>query len=648
MKRVRAVATLLSPAERAYLERGRAAFAVRFPGQDFAAPSWNIRHLKKSGSGGGNVSLLFAGIANRQCRNNLPDRFAEVVKAYLAICGKEPGTLYNRSTAARWLWEALEVRLGGHGELFKWESLGKEDAERAEDMMLESGMKPSSVYRRCVDLQVMLTGLAEAGVIAAVSPDFRTPRQESADRMTLAGQEARLSLLPSEEAITALADVFAGKYALSPFEQLVSCIPALMFASGLRVSEPLQLTTNPVRKEGERHFLFYFKAKGHGTIEEKIPLSAGQAALAQEAVRRALELTRDARVRAKELVASPHQFPLPNWAMDKDWLTAREIGDLLGAQGAMYLSRHVETRRDPVAKVAVFNRSSLQCYLQTLREKNFQESIRGVTMRADGTWLPLDEALFICFKNAGHSEKGTSSLMVSLIRQQQVGTFLGGSGNGAKSVFERLGLLEKDGRAININSHQIRHYVTSKASGAGIADTYLVRWQRRAHEGDLLAYKHLTSEERLRRLREHIRAGRLKGDIAAMYFSLASDERDIFLESVVQAVHVTHLGFCVHDFNASPCPSAMNCVKRCGSYLFDTGDASQRRRLVDLQRRNERALQDALVAQDAGGGLLVAEWVDELKATDEGLRIILATAPIDDSAIVAPFEHDSSKYRSLD
>lgn len=648
MKIVRPFARPLSPAEHAYLERGRVAFEVRFPGQDFAAPSWSIRHLQKSGSGQGNVSLLFAGIANRQCRENLPDRFAEVVKAYLAICGKEPGTLYNRSTAARWLWEALEVRLGGHGELFKWESLGKEDAERAEDMMLESGMKPSSVYRRCVDLQVMLTGLAEAGVIAAVSPDFRTPRQESADRMTLAGQEARSSLLPSEEAITALADVFSGKYALSPSEQLVSCIPALMFATGLRVIEPLQLTTDPVRKEGGRDFLFYFKAKGHGTIEEKIPLSAGQAALAQEAVRRALELTRDARVRAKELVASPHQFPLPNWAMEKDWLTAREIGDLLGAQGTMYLSKHVETRKDPVAKVTVFNRSSLQCYLQTLREKYFQESIRGVTRRADGTWLPLDEALFICFKNAGHAEKAINPLMVSLIRQQQVGTFLGGHGNGLKSIFERLGLLEKDGRAINLNSHQIRHYVTSKASGAGIADTYLVRWQRRAHEGDLLAYKHLTSEERLGRLREQVRAGRLKGDIATMYFSLATDERDIFLDTVVQAVHVTHLGFCVHDFNASPCPSAMNCVKRCGSYLFDTSDALQRQRLVELQRRNERALQDAEAAQKAGAGLLVAEWVDELKATDEGLRIILATPPKDDSAIVAPFEHDSSKYRSLD
>ncbi len=556
--------------------------------------------------------------------------------------------MYNRSIAARWLWAALEVRLGGTSELFRWESLGKEDAERAEDLMLDSGMKQSSVYSRCVDLHVMLRGLAEAGVIAVIVPDFRTPTQKSTDRMTLAGQEARSLLLPSEEAITALADVYAGKYALSPFEQLVSCIPALMFATGLRVIESLQLTTNPVRKEGGRTFLFYFKAKGNRVVEEKIPLSAGQASLAQEAVCRALELTRDARARAMELVASPHRFPLPSWAMEKEWLTAREVGSLLGAEGATHLSKSVETKKDPVAGIVLFSRSSLQDHLQTLRERNFQESTRGVTRRGDGTWLPLNEALFICFKNEGHAKRRVNPLMVSLIRQQQVSTFLGGQSCGLKSVFERFGLLEKDGRPINFNSHQIRHYVTSKASGAGIADTYLVRWQRRAHEGDLLAYKHLTSEERLRRLREHVKSGRLKGDIAAMYFSLASDERDIFLETVVQAVHVTHLGFCIHDFNTSPCPSAMNCVKRCGSFLFDTHDALQRQRLADLQRRNARALEDAQAAQAAGTGLLVAEWVDELKATDEGLRIILATVPKGDSDIVAPFEHDPSKYRSLD
>ena len=646
MSRVGTIAGSLSSAESRYLERGRAAFSVRFPAQDYAASAWDIRHLKKSGAGQGNVSLLFTRIAKDHRKEVLPHRFSNMVKAYFAVSGKEPGTMYNGSTAARWVWEAIRERLGGNEDAFSWSGFSKEDAERAEELMLQSGMKPSSAYRRCVDLQALLGGLAEVSVIAPVMPDYRTPRQESLDRMTLDGREARAALLPSEEAIRCLADVYSGRYELTPFEQLLSCVPALMFASGLRVIEPLQLTTNPIRKEGNRVFLCYFKAKGKSVVEEKIPLTASQALLAQEAVTRALELTRETRKRAKELVESPYTFPLPIWAMEKDWLTELEVAGL-GMMPAR-LKERVETKKDAATDALIFSRPSLQEHLQRDRERLSLESIRGVTKRANGTWLPLDEALFICFRHEGHKERCTSPLMVSLVRQQQVGTFLGGHSNGLKSIFERLALNERNGRAICLNSHQIRHYVTSKASGAGIADAHLARWQRRAHEGDLEAYKHLTSEERLRRLREHVKSGRLKGDIATMYFALAPDERDIFLETVVQAIHMTHLGFCVHDFNTSPCPSAMNCVKRCGSYLFDTGDEIQRKRLIGLQIRNSRALDDAEAAQAAGNGLMVEEWVRELKATDEGLRIILDAEPNGDSTVVAPFADSPSKFQGVE
>lgn len=644
MSVITAIGAPLSHAEESFIERGRAAFAVRFPGQDYDAKSWSIRHLKKSGSGQGNVSLLYTRIAKGHQSEVLPSRFAAAIKACLAVGGKEPGSMYNCSTAARWLWEAMDRRLGGNHEAFSWAGFGKEDAERAEEIMIESGMKSNSIYRRCIDLQGLLATLAEAGVIAPVVPDFQTPRQDSADRLTLDGQEARAYLLPTEEAINALADIYNGQHELDPFDQLLSCVPALMFASGLRIIEPLQFTTNPIHKEGKRYFLSYFKAKGRHAIEEKIPLTSKQAALAQEAVRRAQDLTRDARVRAKELVDSPHQFPLPQWAIEREWLSVQDVTELLGTSSAAIL-KHVETKHDQVSNTKFFSRSSIQEHLQKQRGRFCLESIRGVTKRADGTWLPLDEALFICFKHAGHGSKGSSRLIVNLVRQQQIGTFLGGHGNGLESIFERLGLCEKDGRPICLNAHQIRHYVTSKASGAGVADPHLVRWQRREHEGDLAAYKHLTSEERLRRLREHVRSGRLKGDIATMYFALAQDERDIFLENVVQAVHVTHLGFCVHDFNTSPCPSAMNCVKRCGSYLFDTKDDGQRKRLIDLKLKNTRALEDAQTAEAAGNGLMVEEWVRELKETDEGLQIILAAESGVDSPLVAPFSDSPSKFR---
>lgn len=647
MSVVSALAITSSSAERAYVERGKAAFTVRFPGQDYETSSWSIRHLKKSGAGQGNVSLLFTRIAKGHRQVDLPSHFSRVIKACFAIGGREPGTMYNGSTTARWLWEAIRQRVGESGEAFSWAGLRIDDAERAEDLMLESGMGSNSAYRRCVDLQSILTSLAEAHVIAPMSPTFRTPRQDSLDRHTLAGRAARDALLPSEEAIAALADIYNGQYDISPFEELMACVPALMFASSLRIIEPLQFSTSPIRKEGGRHFIYFFKAKGGKVVEDKIPLSSNQASLARNAVDRALVLTSEARVRAKELAESPHKFPLPNWAMEKEWLSESDVAALLGV-ATVVLPRSVERKVDDSSRLTVFSRSALQDHLQSFRERHCQESVRGVTKRANGTWLPLHEALFICFRYQGHEEKGTSPMLVTLLRQQQIGTFLGGHANGLKSIFERLGLTEKDGRPICLNSHQIRHYVTSKASGAGVADAYLVRWQRRAHEGDLEAYKHLTSEERLRRLREHIKSGRLKGDISTMYFSLADGERDVFLATVVQAIHITHFGFCVHDFNSSPCPSALNCVKRCGSFLFDTADQAQRERLVTLQIRNARALQDAEATLVSGDGVLADEWVRDLRETDEGLRIILLAEDVHGTGVVAPFGDSPSKFQKLE
>jgi hypothetical protein len=66
--------------------------------------------------------------------------------------------------------------------------------------------------------------------------------------------------------------------------------------------------------------------------------------------------------------------------------------------------------------------------------------------------------------------------------------------------------------------------------------------------GDLEAYKHLTTSERLGALKAALKAGRMRGQIADMYFSLKEDVRDLFLEGQLQAVHVTPLGLCVHDF----------------------------------------------------------------------------------------------------
>lgn len=635
-----------SAAELAFIERGKAAFAELFPGQRFENDSWDLRLLKKTGDGSGNSELHFTRL---ETGGRIVERFANIAKAYLAISGKALGTMVLDVLGCRWLWEACRERRAGEEHAFTWQGFRKDDAERAEELMIASGLNASTVYRRCKNIRGLLKAIAIAGIIAPMEPVFRTPRTDSLDRLTLAGQEARMDKLPSEEAIHALARLFNDESDLTPFERLLMCVVAIMFASGLRISETLQLQTNALRKEGEKFFLCYFKSKSKRR-EEKMALSRKQAELVEEVIRRALELTGASRKRAAELVASPYVFPLPNIDDEKLEFSTVEVDALLNMRpkSSQKLPLEVLRRRVPNSHRVMFDRITLQKYLQAQRERYAFETIRGVTLRADGTWLPIDQALFIAFRYANHGWKGMNPLLVELLSQEQVGDFLGSSEGRPASIFERLNLTEKGGKPINLNAHQIRHYVTAKSAGAGISDAHLMRWQRREHAGDLEAYKHLTIEERVTRLREHVKSGRLKGEVATMYFQLAANERDVFLENVVQAIHVTHLGFCVHDFNAAPCPKALNCVKGCGSYLHDTADKQQRNSLLKLKVVNSHALNDAKRAMKESQGVLVKEWVADLKATNDGIDQILATVPSDGTTVVAPFDGKPSRFEPLE
>jgi len=284
----------------------------------------------------------------------------------------------------------------------------------------------------------------------------------------------------------------------------------------------------------------------------------------------------------------------------------------------------------------------------------YLHSIRGplwVVDRRDGTRQMLSETLFIQFHNAGHATRSTNPLLVEPVREQAINDFLGGRVSGSyrtKAAFERYNIGDDHSRFFSMHSHQFRHWVTTKAAQAGVPDHVIVRWQGREHSGDLQAYKHLTPDERLATLKAALKAGRIKGQIAEMYFSLNEDVRDVFLEGQLQAVHVTPLGLCVHHFQVTPCPKFLNCVKDCEDYVLDTANAGHIKNLVQLQVRTQLALDQAL-QQHAKGELDVSEnWIAEAQATLSGVRRILEAASAQPVAAVRPFSGKGSRFEALE
>jgi hypothetical protein len=580
----------------------------------------------------------------------LPPRFGDVVKAFVLLIDSPAKTMTLRAIAARMLWRAVEKRLGKAE--FSWADLCEQDLVETEQQMLEC-WGTASTYKECTMLQRMVDTLAAAPYGAIVRPlkgAFRTPRPDDFDRYTLAGQDLRQAKMPPEEAIFAIGKMFSG-LATNERERLVVCALALLLATAFRVGEVLTLPLDCEVTEGsgadEKYGLRFYKEKSPSG-EKRLAvrwLTAAQAELAKAAITEVKSHTEAARKRARILEQHPDTVLLPDVSPD-ELLAQDQVANLLGcARQSVYTIPVSKLPRQLSGQGYLFRASDVMTYLFSRRAPLW------VVDRRDGTYQLLSETLFIQFLNAGHANKAMNPLLVEGLHEQALNDFLGGrvekNRTIMKSAFERYNIRNDNGQFYEMHTHQFRHWVTTKAAQAGVPDHLIARWQGREHIGDLNAYKHLTPAERLETLKAALQHGRVKGQIAEMYFSLKEDVRDVFLEGQLQAVHVTPLGLCVHDFKVTPCPKFLNCVKDCEDYVLDTANKIHISNLVQLQSRTELILDQARQQQAKGEEDLSENWIAEVEATLTGVQHILDAASGVPAGTVQPFKGKRSRFERV-
>jgi len=637
------------------VRQGRALFTTLFRGcgYDFEAPRWDIRHLRTSHHKKANAQVHFT-IYGSQV-DPLPPRFANVVKAYVLLNKGAAATMVLRVDTARLLWVAVLQRLGD-AEAFDWSLLIEDDLLRTEQVML-AHWSPSTTYKRCTQLQLMMRVLAAApcgGIVRPMEVAFVTPRPEDSERYTLDGQQERMKRLPSDEAICAVGDIYA-KYAKEPEDRLIACVLALLLATALRIGEVLTLPLDGLTSEGSgpsrRWGIRYHKEKSRGGKKQLAVrwMTPKQAELAKHAIHQVRKLTVDARKQARVLEAHPDRVVLPRTAANSI-LGRKEVARLLGIDKVSVgtipsskLPRQVAQRRGDHVIRYQYRAADVSRYLLSRRSRLWTID------RRDGTRQKLSESLFIVFRNFFHRHRATIPLLVDCVTEGSINDFLGGKGKrGSVSGFARFGLKDRDGKTFKLHTHQFRHWVTTKAAAAGVPDEIIARWQGREHLGDLAAYKHLTPAERLATLKDALKSGRAQGRLSEMYFSLKEDVRDAFLEGQLQALHVTPLGLCTHDFKVAPCPKMLNCVKDCDDYLFDTANQTHRYNLVQLQLRTELTLNQALAQKDRGERDLSENWIAEAQATLAGVQRVLSAQALGDTTVVRPFAGRGSRFEPLE
>jgi integrase len=658
-----------SDLEAAWIATGREALTTLLPDADFDAPVWNPGALVRTTASRGQ-RIYFT--AHGSTAEPLPDRFGHPVKAWVVTGRVTPSRMNQRATAARWLWIALAERLGADAAwAFSWGDLQMADLQRAEQLMHERGMRASARYQAATSLGDLARQLGRAGVAPPLSFTPATPRPRSNDNPAVADLEELAEGVVTPAALAALADIF--HHAQTWRDQFYSALMALLIATGLRWNEIVTLPVEPLeevehdastpsggRKRVTLTRIRRHKAKskrGGGAGAKSIEyqwLTESQAELARLAVERLQALTAEARRVAVILQQSGRTWRWPG-ARPND-VGNEEIRELLACDqtnATIILNAIVAATpesRVPDERNAKYLRvrtNAFEAYMTARQEWSALEVVRARGGRA----AQLASESLVCLRaNEGHMTRPTLPLIDKVSNQKLERWLDGDVSEGQPGVFERfeqeygVRFREPDGTRVTVNSHDCRRLFVTNGLRAGATTVDIARWQGREHVGDIAAYDKRSMADKVRAVKAAIGAGKLRGTVQQVYVQLADDVRDQWLEGQVQAMHVTPLGLCVHDFSAAPCPLALNCVKGCQDFLTDPGDASQRGHLVQLQRRTRTLLAEAESAT-AAGTPLAPSYVHDLQETDQHLTHILSADGAGNDGLVRPFADRETRHR---
>ncbi|MBN7828837.1 hypothetical protein J5H37_12840 [Stenotrophomonas maltophilia] len=451
-------------------------------------------------------------------------------------------------------------------------------------------------HKTGLQLQAVFDFLRENSLVPSL-PAWKSPFKKPViltEDLGEAGQAHRMKKLPTNEAMLAVADVFA--QADDRESQFYSSIFILLMAAPGRVSEVLKLPIDCIQWEEDddgnlQMFLRWNAAKGKGATKKwVVPVMHD---VVKEAVRRLIEIGAPAR----ELVRA---------AFEGSTSSSEDVGtsNLIKEFGGFYWPFLDEKR--------VLTTWSALCLH---RENEFS---REKEIRPDSWRIP----------SANEVNKRLGA----------------GSGHG-ESLFDRMGLRNLDGTRITLTSHQLRHWLSTMSERAGMDDYSLARWAGRAKVSDNRHYDHRSPEERLEAARGLLPMQpaplleRIKQRQPVTYQELGTDR--------LGTAKATLYGMCVHDYAMAPCQKQRECMT-CKEHACIKGDHVALDRIRLLEAQTEKLLQQAMKAHE-DGDFGADRWVDNHKwklAHVKAMRMALEHPNVLEGAVLRiPDGHDPSPVR---
>ncbi len=616
-----------------FVEMCRSKLTVFGPELPFQEDVWDVTDaVATKGKGNKRERITFSNAAtvDEKAPQMMREPFLSFAKAYVRYMhGMRPTkSIHNRMAALR----AIEAALLESGTTPDPVRIDSRVLNRAAQVVADR-FSEGAAYRVGGQIEMLGTFLVENRLVT-VPVRWRNPikRPSSAVRVGKKFDERREEKMPSSAALDALPRIF--RLATEPADVITVSIAAILLASPDRVSEVLTLPEScevrePRVGKEDVYGLRWWPAKGAQPMVKWLVPS--MASVVEEALQKIRSITSEARRIAKWYEQHPGQLYL---AADvahlrgREWLSMTELAEILGVKDGV--SANAWCRTAGVA-AETFEGGGKRLYV---RFRDVESAVlcmlpTGFPVLDNATGLRYSEALFAVRRNELGAQRGTYRCMIEAVGIGQVNTGLGSRvEHGHESIFTRFGFTEPDGSQIAITSHQFRHYLNTLAQAGGLSQLDIAKWSGRRDVRQNEAYDHVTPGQMLQKIRDAVGGDQMFGPLAELPKKVLI-RRDEFARLVVPTAHTTDLGYCVHDYTASPCQLHMDCI-HCQDLVCVKGDTEKE---VLLRRRLDEAkeLMDKAQAATSEGYSGSDRWLDHHRLTVD--RLIQLCSIMDDPAV---------------
>lgn len=552
----------------------------------------------------GNFTKIGANSRTSDVADQLDENFIDFAKAYFRYQqGHKPTGAKNELMSLRGV-EAALIQVSGGASI---DSLSMPVLDEAAQI-IRGHYSSGAAYHGGRELERLAQFVTGKRLIAADLGSWKSPIPRKKDEIQTGSvaKERREKKLPSEDTLNALAEIFAN-HPSDPKDIFTSSTFAMLMSAPSRISEVLELPVDCEIEEADskgvlRYGWRFYAGKGYGGDIKWIPTE--MVSIAKEAIRRIVEITEESRKLAKWIECNPNKF--------YRHLKCPEVAEtepLSMVQACQALGLAHETKKQCVTSLNNFGLKTEDGVhtLSELWKYVLSRQPEGFPWLSKEKKIKYSNALFCMRRNLIGLQRGTSPVILWVPTNNVFNNDVSHreclKEGEHKSIFDRNGYLDQNGRRLKLTSHQARHLLNTMAQRGGLSQQAIAKWSGRADTKQNRTYNHMSEYEMVARAEQL--------DTSLTLFG-PSGEVGVYLPITIQefntlekgAVHITEYGVCVHDFTMSPCDKYRDCLN-CAEQVCIKGEKEKfariKKRLDEVRKQYvaaDKAMSDGLAGAD--------------------------------------------------